>query len=316
MRASYRSVIAIGVVLFVALVAVTVRRPKTEPAEPVFQNMRWGAWLWEYSQSRSNRAEAEAAIRAVGTNGLPYLLSELRQTENAGFGRAKRKVEQRLKVHILSGAERANLALGGLEVLGTNAAPAIPDLIEMFRDSEAYYGEQDPAYQAVRALKRIGPVSIPALIAATTNANEMIRVHSCFALAELVATNAVPALIGRLDDGSRMVRIRAAMALGKLEAGGEKTVAALERALDDADSTVRFSAALALGEFGTEARSAADKLQGVLARELKRPAGQPGKGAVFDERTGAEVAGAVRVALGRMGVGVAQAGDSASQATQ
>ena len=313
MRANYRIVIAISVVVFVALFVMALRGIKREPPEPVFQNRRLSEWLLDYSQSRSNRAAAEAAIRAIGTNALPYLVSELQRTENADVGRAKKKVEERLKTRIVSGADRAYLALAGLEMLGTNAAPAIPELIELFRDAEPYYGGQDPAYQASRALKRIGPLATPALIAATTNGNEMIRVHSCFTLGELAATNGVPALIARLDDSSRMVRIRAAIALGTLHADEEKAVAALGRALDDADSAVRFSAALALGQFGTQASSAATKLQMALGRELKRPPGKPGKGGVFEEKTGGEVVGAICTALTQMGVSVAQPSSSQTE---
>jgi hypothetical protein len=295
-----RATLGIAVAVFIAIVFIFLGNiyRKPAPLEPAFQNKMLSEWVSLYSQSHSDRAWASSAVRAIGTNALPFLLSELKQTETPALGRAKRKVQERVTILLTTGADRARLALAGFEILGTNAIPVIPDLIELFRDTDPYLGGQDPAYQAARALKLIGPTAaIPALISATTNANEMIRVHACFALGELGDSNAVPALTLSLTDRSRMVRIRSAIALGKLRAAHETAVPALAKALTDPDSAVRFSAADALRLYGSTASSALPDLQKALDKELARPPGQPGRGAVFDEKTGSEVATTISNAL-------------------
>jgi hypothetical protein len=292
---------AVLIFLFAIFLAKALRTPAL--VEPVFQNKALGQWLWEYSQSHSNRPAAEAAVHAIGTNALPFLLVELSDTENPTLGRVKANTQQLLKMRIISGADRAALALAGFEILGTNAHPAIPDLIEMLRDADPYVGGHDPAWQAIGALHRIGSRSIPPLISATTNSNEMIRVHACLALAELRATHAVPSLIERLSDPSRMVRIRAALALGTLQADQTNSVPALALALSDPDSAVRFSAANSLAMFGSRAAAAAPDLQQALNQELTRPPGHPSGGGVFQEKDSAEVTAAIRTALKQIGPG-------------
>lgn len=274
---------------------VASRRAK-ESGEPSYQGKTITVWLQEASRSADDRELTMRAVREMGTNALPFLLREIAQTESPTTSRASATVRGVSALQFTTAADRTRAALLGFEALGPVASPAIPALIEMFRDADTSYGGHDPAFQAGKALIRIGAESFPALIAATTHTNEMIRVHACFTLGYSGKDPGVEALIGRLKDTSRLVRIRAAIALGYLHARPAVAIPALMASLEDEDSAVRHAAAEALAEFGADAEVAVPALRNALAREAKTADRKAGNGSVLEAKTISEVQSAIQSA--------------------
>ncbi|MEN6519173.1 MAG: HEAT repeat domain-containing protein [Methanospirillum sp.] len=105
----------------------------------------------------------------------------------------------------------------------------------------------DPAVRAFTALT-LGqcnrPAAVPALIAAFSDPDKVVRAAAARALSSL-GPEAVPALIAALDDPSWVVRYRAAEALGRIR--DPRVVPALLTLLDDERDHVRYMAAKGLG---------------------------------------------------------------------
>ena len=132
---------------------------------------------------------------------------------------------------------------------------------------------EDVGYEGVRALAKIGPPAVPALIKALKNGKKKIRAHAAEALGKIgpKARAAVPALVQELrnqGDGKDTIAInigenaffrypgprsRAATALGQIGPEAKAAVPALAQVLKDDDSSIRTAAARALGNIGTAA---------------------------------------------------------------
>jgi HEAT repeat protein len=102
-------------------------------------------------------------------------------------------------------------------VLGTNAAPAIPELTTLMKDST----RPKTSWRAIAALGNLGLQAFPHMTAALANTNHPNRDQAALYLATLIApsfgTNAcLPPLTAALNDPDELVRSTAAMALGYL----------------------------------------------------------------------------------------------------
>jgi hypothetical protein len=130
-------------------------------SEPSYEGKRLSVWLDELCKfdsihQRSQGVEQIKAIRAIGTNAIPWLLREYRQ----GGGAWRWKLNQLLakqpvfKYRFRAAKDRPYRATTGFKALGEVAEPAIPELLAMV---EAY-----PGY-IPGALAGIGRPAVPAL---------------------------------------------------------------------------------------------------------------------------------------------------------
>lgn len=196
-----------------------------------------------YQTSREDSEEdkqATEALREIGTNALPYLIKWIAETES--------------RQPYLGSAD----AFG---VLGTNAAPAVPELALLLASTNRL-----AATLAGTALGHIGKPALPALIAAYTNGRFRVGTEAALALVEL-GTNArpaIPLLLRDLNHPNHFYRERAADTLGKLQMEPEIVVPALTRLLGDDSSAARFITLLRLGDFGPQARSALPAISNFL----------------------------------------------------
>src|SRR5882757_4324688 len=113
----------------------------SQPREPVYQGKPLSYWCEQYSASRwlypTNEPDkqAETAIRTIGTNAIPTLLRML----GAKDSKFKLKLVQLAqKQHFFnikwkSALLRHSEATRGLLCLGPLAAPALPELIEIYK---------------------------------------------------------------------------------------------------------------------------------------------------------------------------------------
>ncbi len=131
------------------------------PSAPTYHGKQLFVWLDELCKfdsihQRSQGAEQIKAVRAIGTNAIPWLLREYRQKGDPW----KWRVNQLLgKQHLIKfrfrGADaRLYRATTGFRALGEIAEPAIPELLAMV--------EAQPGY-VTGALAGIGRPAVPAL---------------------------------------------------------------------------------------------------------------------------------------------------------
>jgi len=132
----------------------------SRPREPRHDGRSLSYWA-----ARLNQPEAKRALTAMGTNALPFLIEWLDE-EPTQFDAWLRRAGQRLPDSLQPdpwpfGSRRDNAA-HALGLLGTNAIPAIPELIRTFGWN--WTGGSPPHGQY--ALADIGPAAIPALLQA------------------------------------------------------------------------------------------------------------------------------------------------------
>jgi HEAT repeat protein len=166
-------------VLFMTLVGTTAGLIwQLLPArEPEYQGKGLSEWLEEYSgsivggafvpnQNADLREEAAKAIRQIGTNALPFLL-KMAATQRAPpakqFVLSHYPASNKLAARVLSlpvvfrwaGKSRFGPmnAFVGFKILGRQASPAIPALIQELRTSN----NRDAQFYAMKSLGSIGP---------------------------------------------------------------------------------------------------------------------------------------------------------------
>jgi len=202
-----------------------------------------GEWVTHLDDQNPGPANdrAIAAVRQIGTNGLPVIIS------------------------MLSSNDPRHAILACFE-LGPKAKPVIPTLIKLLNDgyTRGYIGA---------ALDRIGSDSITPLIASLTNRNASVRTEIVVALgnmpaysekSEMLISNGIPVLIASLQDESPYVRALAARSLGLLGEREEIVIPELIKSLTDTNAEVQWCVCLAIGEFGERARLAIPSLQAAL----------------------------------------------------
>ncbi len=153
--------------------------------KPRFHGKDLDGWLEEFNRAGrlDKTGDASEAIRAMGTNALPYLIGYVRHQES----HAKLNVYRFAWRHhfVWLPAPRVDPLLGpsflALKALGPSAAPAIPEFVRMF---------ENPATSARGglALYMIGPASVPAFRRVCGHSNRTVRLEAAIYLALLPAS--------------------------------------------------------------------------------------------------------------------------------
>jgi HEAT repeat protein len=222
---------------------------------------------------------AVQAFGAIGTNGLPLLLSWIAHEPHPT---PVKKAGKSLLTKIPTGitpdiivrwaddrpeSERGSTAAYAIHLLGAQAEPAIPGLCKLM--SAPYKG--DVSMRATIALAQMGPVVLPIFLTNLTNPRVprgtiafFIGLEPALALATNAAL-AVRPLALRLQDNDPTVQAGAAFSLGVIRLDPDVAVPALVSCLDASPQTrVRQNAVTALQIF----RSAARPAQTTLVRLL------------------------------------------------
>ncbi|MBE0540747.1 MAG: hypothetical protein IH623_05120 [Verrucomicrobia bacterium] len=204
---------------------------RTEPASTKAE--RVAAFRAREARVAATRAEAELAVRSIGTNALPCLLAwlryELPSWRKGLLKLATRPVEGKTldEGNIVYGrsliigptARNAEWADLGFVILNTNAAPAIPELEAMMKDN------QKPD-RGLRAIYALGAIGVPAVRVLTNALADTNQTHRC----EIMSAFYV---VREMSPPSRDTYLGACLP-------------ALNRALDDADADVRRQAKVSL----------------------------------------------------------------------
>jgi HEAT repeat protein len=213
------------------------------------------------------RREAAAAIGQIGTNAIPYLLANIHH-EIPGWmskvewatGRLPEPVSSSWDNIMIKHGHRSQLVQVGFCVLGSNAAPAIPQLISAL---EYRYARSDCAGGPLRS---IGAAAIPPLVETLTNRTLPAerRAGAAWTLG-LMGTNAscvVGVLIQCLDDEIEVANMAAAsLGVVTVEADADRVVAALTNAIArvrtlNSPFEFRLIAVESLGDLGRKAQRA------------------------------------------------------------
>ncbi len=222
-------------------------------------------------------AQALYLVTRQGVKVLPVLRSLLRQSPDP---------------EVRHGAAFA------LAQLGTDARPALPDLLAALEDSSlrvrlwaalAHWGlEEKPApvlpvflavlsgenpqdrSAAVRALAKLGPhaaPAVPTLLGMLDHHDTMLRALAAQALAAVgpKAEQAVPRLCAMARAGTFELRAHALYALAGIGPGAVQAVPTLVELLNDRDPRLRGRAADALARIGKPAQEAVPSLERALA---------------------------------------------------
>src|SRR5262245_40681961 len=122
----------------VALLAATFLACRQGPKEPVYRGKALTQWINEAHDVGifEQTPEMNAAMRAFGTNAVPFLLKEFTRPISRWQGRLCAWINTRpaLKIHLRTDEERVLVAGRGLMLLETNAAPALPMLARYLGD--------------------------------------------------------------------------------------------------------------------------------------------------------------------------------------
>jgi HEAT repeat protein len=211
----------------------------------------YGGKVEDLDRSEQVLADAQQAIRQIGTNAVPFLIADLR-TEFTLKNKAILWVNRPplFKIPSKTAVERWSRALHGLEVLGPIAKPCLPELVTLATNNVGY---------GPLALLAVGPDALPAatnllvrlqhgltqnLIAGLLNGlhSERIKPEE--------AEIAVPALLAVVQSPDKRQARHALKALVELRRKPELCVPGLVAALDDSNSDFRRECISALGQFG------------------------------------------------------------------
>lgn len=234
--------------------------------EPHCDGQPLSFWLREIEASSDAGTErwqrAARAVRQMGTNAIPWLLTMLQTPDSKWKTDAVDWLQETVDLDLTEtlGSIRGRRAITGFRLLGpAAAAPALPRLAAL-----ATHPDPRISSQALAALGEIGgAVMVPTLVTVLTNGNPTARLQAASSLGALRAQGrtAVPALLETLGDPDFTLRGNAARALGEIALDARRAVPALTGALTDSNTTVRTAAAMALGFFGTQAESALPALR-------------------------------------------------------
>ncbi|MDB6110081.1 MAG: repeat-containing protein [Pedosphaera sp.] len=239
--------------------------------EPAYQGKSLSAWLAEAYErgtyiSDLTDPEARMAIRAMGSNALPALLSMV-GARDSGFRKALLQwsgKQSLFKLHLRTADDCHTLAATGFQSLGPDAMPAVPALIKLLDDPDA-----EVRGYAAYCLGQIGPgaqAAVPELIKMLSGTNGSLDINTAAqALGEIgpAARPAVPLLSAALTNGSKWFRLATPrIALMKIQ--GESLSPLIERLRDTSNLTNWNHTWTVVGGFGTNAEPAVPLLINAL----------------------------------------------------
>ncbi len=263
-----------GLILVLAIVfAIAVGRN----GEPSYGGRSLGSWLRLLHNPKSTPVQqqlAQDAIRAMGTNVLPSLLTAM-DAPGTGFlvpfvGLGQRLgVRYQLPMHLAwSKAGLLRLSIGYLDE--RTRREAVPVLFQSYVE-ERLHGNatnQNRQLNLANSMFSCGDCFLEFLTGALTNAQPDTRTQAASLIGfRDTPTNFVGVLAERLSDPVPGVRWQALTSLARFRKQHMMVVPLLSEGLEDGDVAVRRAAAQCLQRFGPQARLALPELLTLAERD-------------------------------------------------
>ena len=237
--------------------------------EPVYQGKTLRGWLRGYCNGGDHVAISNAVLQ-IGTNSLPTLLGMLTKTNSTAFCKfdiwwLHHVSSQRLPDWVTYPAWHRNSAAVlnseahlAFRILGTNARPSLPALIQIYEDHTSMDFRQSVG-MTLTAVDPTGETVLPLFLRDATNANPEVQYVAACMLSDLHYDSrvVVPALISALTAPHLGCRAMAAERLADLRAEAESAVPSLITLLGDTNRIVRYYAARALKRIDAKAAARA-----------------------------------------------------------
>jgi hypothetical protein len=244
MRNRYRLVL---VIVGVA-VASSLGWEALRSAEPEYHRKKLSEWLDEYNTAGSfeKTEPASDAIRAMGTNCLPFLLANIKHRNSPLKQRFLNLVG---KLHLVrlpfykEDPHRYDSILA-LRALGSVAAPLYPELLKLAEDSKDFW-------LGSTALLAIGPESIPTLAKVCESSNEDVRIEAILRISMLKSTPGPRVFWGWGKDS-----LNGRPILGLVFAVWDQDIRAMVEMLEDRNAALRRASAEAIGHYAGPAYKA------------------------------------------------------------
>jgi HEAT repeat protein len=241
------------------------------PGEPIYHGKRLSAWVDDLHPrvSEAKQQQAELALRAIGTNAVPYLVKILQHREPRllrelrGFSERTKtflRMDSEFELPWVAAVERDMQLSAAFAALGPSARPAFPMLTNLLLRPET-------TTVSASALARLGPEALRPLSRAIESPQAQVRAAAAGALGSMAGDLAViiPALQKSLSDSDKSVRISAVVGLGQIaETKPEAVLDDLIRGLRDTSPSVKVIAADCLARLGKRARTAVPELVNVV----------------------------------------------------
>lgn len=189
----------------------------------------------------TDKARADA-IRATGTNGVPFLMKRL-TAEDPAASRilAKMRAVFHLRARFGSIGRQRTAAVGAFRILGTNAAGALPALSDLLK-SRVAARNRDVAVATAQAMAAAGVKAKPLLAGCLSNSVPNVRLAAVTALTVdfgREASDMVPCVMQRLQDSDAEIRELSLYFVCHFSSDEEIKSNCLRVALKDPDPSVR-----------------------------------------------------------------------------
>ncbi len=228
--------------------------------EPIYEGIPLSSWVIKFGQAESYfhgaPKDAIAAIRAIGSNAVPFLLEWMPHPGAEALE---------------DGFPDWSAVEGAWWALGSEGKSAIPTLARNINRPQHSMDDYSWWTESAKAISYLGPEAIVPMLTAATN---MAGQHELWELLHNFrnfGTNgapAIPALIHWANDPDYWVRNGVVSALGGIGKRPDLAVPVLLNALEhDTNSMVRRDAAEALGSFANDSEAVLP----ALAKALKSP---------------------------------------------
>lgn len=175
-----RFVIALAILVLLGLGVIVVFSSKAK--EPVYQSKSLDQWLDEYNRvsSMDKTEPASKAIRAMGTNCLPFLLAHIRHADSHLKQKLVSLIQKQklVKLPFYGEDPYQSTSVLALRALDSQASPLLPELLPIAQDPKT-------RWLGMLALLAIGTNSIPTLEKACQSTNIQVRQEAVLMIAML-----------------------------------------------------------------------------------------------------------------------------------
>ncbi len=269
------------------------------PQEPVYQGRRLGSWL------RGHPREYYPAVLALGTNALPYLLTELQATDSRASQWGERVLANVSMGPLWRTARDRRYHAGiGLQILDTNAVPA---LLGMIFSKPMQITEGDPSCSGAMALTFMGSDAVQKQIgdrlALALGSPDTVECRNgCLALSfwPVRRDDIVVSLVSLSRDTNPTIRAAALRAIMTSAWREDLFLPAVVAVLEDEQAAARRLAVAILSNQGSNVVVALPALRAAYSNEVTRPnlRGDLGEGVWGTHSWSAqEIRGAIRDAI-------------------